>query len=381
MPRLDGVIDRKKIYRREIAQFGVVTGIMRIAQSVQPENTHEVSGRDPPMNLKKLCATGAAGFIASTTFAAAESCGDVTIAEMNWASAELMANVDAIILEEGYGCNVELIAGATQTTFASMNEKGQPDVAPELWVNAVLNLLNSAKAEGRMITLNDTVIEGIGEGWFVSPAVVENHPELDTVEKLIARPDLFPYVEDESKGAFMGCPSGWGCQLSNQNIFRAFDMENKGWTLVDPGSGAGLDGAIAKAAERGQNWLGYYWSPTSVVGKYGLIQMQFETEFAGMDHWNDCVVVEDCADPQPTSYIASTVETVVTKRFAEEASAAAEYFKTRSYPNATMGQMLVYMTEEQAAGEDAAYEFLEKYEDVWTKWVPAEVAEKVKDAL
>ena len=29
---------------------------------------------------------------------------------MNWASAELMANVDKIILEKGYDCEVELVA-------------------------------------------------------------------------------------------------------------------------------------------------------------------------------------------------------------------------------------------------------------------------------
>ena len=34
----------------------------------------------------------------------------MTMAEMNWASAELMANVDKIILEEGYGCEVELVS-------------------------------------------------------------------------------------------------------------------------------------------------------------------------------------------------------------------------------------------------------------------------------
>ena len=61
------------------------------------------------------------------------ACGKVTIAEMNWASAELMANVDKIILEKGYGCEVELVAGATMPTFTSMNEKGMPDIAPELW--------------------------------------------------------------------------------------------------------------------------------------------------------------------------------------------------------------------------------------------------------
>jgi glycine betaine/proline transport system substrate-binding protein len=36
---------------------------------------------------------------------------------MNWASAELMANVDKIILEKGYGCEVELVAGSYNANF------------------------------------------------------------------------------------------------------------------------------------------------------------------------------------------------------------------------------------------------------------------------
>ena len=59
-------------------------------------------------------------------------CGDVTISEMNWPSAEFLANLDKIIPEEAYGCKVQLVPSATVTTFASMEPNGQPDVAPEL---------------------------------------------------------------------------------------------------------------------------------------------------------------------------------------------------------------------------------------------------------
>ena len=55
-------------------------------------------------------------------------CGKVVVASQNWASAELMAEVDKFILEKGYGCEVELIPGATMPTFASMDEKGAPDM-------------------------------------------------------------------------------------------------------------------------------------------------------------------------------------------------------------------------------------------------------------
>ena len=76
-------------------------------------------------------------------------CGKLVIAEQNWASAELMANVDKVILEKGYGCEVELIPGATMPTFTSMDEKGAPDMNPEQWANAVYTPLKKAVSEKR----------------------------------------------------------------------------------------------------------------------------------------------------------------------------------------------------------------------------------------
>jgi glycine betaine/proline transport system substrate-binding protein len=49
-------------------------------------------------------------------------CGKLIIASQNWASAELMAELDKVILEKGYGCKVELIPGSTMATFTEMNK-------------------------------------------------------------------------------------------------------------------------------------------------------------------------------------------------------------------------------------------------------------------
>ncbi len=209
------------------------------------------------------------------------SCGSISMADMNWPSATLMANVDKIILEEGYGCEIELVAGATTTTFASMNEKGQPDVAAELWINAVREPLFAAMDEGRLHSARKMPITDLGEGWWVPSYTLEKNPELKTVLDILARPDLFPAKEDPSKGEFIGCPAGWGCQLSNINLFRAFEMEKKGWILIDPGSQAGLDASMAKAVERGENWFGYYWAPTAPIGRFGMKMMDFGVPFAG----------------------------------------------------------------------------------------------------
>ena len=318
-----------------------------------------------------------------TTNAAYAACGDVTVAEFNWASGELMANVDKFILENGYDCNVELVQGGTTQIFASMNEKGRPEVAPELWVNAVREPLNKAIEEDRMAIAVKGPITDLGEGWWVTPAFAEKHPELDSVEKILEHPELFPDSEDPSKGAFIGCPAGWGCQLSNASLFRAFKMEEKGWKLVDPGSAAGLDGSMAKAAERGEPWFGYYWSPTAMIGKYNMKLLKWDTPWGGSENWDGCIVKpeQECADPKPSAYTESEVNTVVTKSFKEKSSEALAYLEKRIFPGAVMNSMLVYMGDEQATGADATIEFLKKHEDIWTAWVTPEVAEKVKAAL
>ncbi len=313
----------------------------------------------------------------------AMDCGSVAMATMNWPSAQLMANVDKIILEKGYGCKVELVPGDTMPTFTSMNEKGQPDVAGELWINAVREPLGKAMKEGRLHSVLNGPITQLGEGWWVPPYTLEKNPELKTVLDILKRPDLFPHPEDSSKGAFFGCPSGWGCQLTNANLFRAFDMKKKGWILVDPGSAAGLDAAMAKAVERGKNWFGYYWSPTVMIGKYNMQLVPFGVEFVGSEHWDGCIVKpeQECAKPKPSSWTKSEVHTVITDALMKRGGGAVDYLSKRIFPGPVMNAMLVYMGKEQASGADAAVQFLTKHGDIWTGWVSKEVAEKVKATL
>ena len=79
----------------------------------------------------------------------ASECGEITIADMNWNSASLMAHIDQFILNEGYQCDAELIPGDSVPTGTSMIEKGQPDVAPELWTNGIKEALDKGIADKR----------------------------------------------------------------------------------------------------------------------------------------------------------------------------------------------------------------------------------------
>ena len=141
---------------------------------------------------------------------------------------------------------------------------------------------------------------------------------------------------------------------------------------------------IAKAAESGNPWLGYYWNPTSIVGKYGLIHLDFGVPYAGDENWNGCIVKpeQECADPKPSAWIESEVNSLVTANFAKTGGKdVLSYVEKRTYPGPVMNGMLVDMADNQAKGSDAANEFLKQHEAVWSKWVASSVAGKVKAGL
>lgn len=306
-------------------------------------------------------------------------CGDITIANMNWASAQAIAEIDKIILTHGYNCNVELVPGDTVPTFTSMNEKGEPDVAPELWSNSLRIPLDVAKEEGRLIA-SDVFSQGGEEGWFIPEATLTANPELKTWEDVIARPDLFPNPENPDRGALVGCPAGWACQIINQNLYKAYGMEAKGWDLIDPGSSAGLDALINKAVNDGDNILSYYWAPTAILGKLPMYMLE-----PNVDHdkteWETCTGVADCADPKVNAWGFSYVETVVTDNFAKEASVGLDYITNRSFGNATLNTLLAWMADNQATGEEAAIYYLQNNQDDWSGWVSKDVKKAVLAAL
>lgn len=323
---------------------------------------------------------------ASKTEAAAPAadCGSVTVARMNWQSAEVLAEVDKFILDNGYGCEVEIVAGDTMPTFTSMNEKGQPDIAPELWINAVREPLKAAVDEGRIHYAAESLKDGGVEGWWIPKYIADANPDVKTIEDALNRPDLFPSAENPKMGVVHNCPSGWNCQLTTHSAFRAWGAKEKGFELLDTGSAAGLDGSIAKAYERKQGWLGYYWAPTSILGKYEMVKLDAGVP-VNTEGFNSCNVkpADECADPVKTDWPKSEVYTVVTDGFKKDPSKAMafEYLAKRGWGNDTANALMAWMTDNQATGEDGAKHFLKNHADIWTQWVSPEAAEKIKAAL
>jgi len=333
------------------------------------------------INMRKLIASSI--LLASASFtmpAAANECGKVTIADMNWSSATLIANIDRFIFEHGFGCDAELVPGDTMPTGTSMIEKGQPDIAPEFWSNAMKSALDQGVTDGRIRYAGTTLSDGGEEGFWVPAYMVEKDPTLATIAGIKANAKLFTHPEDPEKSAFMGCPAGWNCQIGSSQLFNALKLADDGFELLDPGSGAGLSGAIAKAYERQEAWFGYYWAPTAVLGKYKMVKVDFGT---GVDekHYKECITQIDCLTPKATMFPPSKVDSIVTEEFAKNSPEIMTYLANRSFGNAEMNELLAWMEDQQADGEYAVEHFLTDYESTWSKWVDTATAEKIKKAL
>jgi len=310
----------------------------------------------------------------------ANECGKVTLADMNWNSATIVANIDKFILTHGFGCDVDLVPGETTPTVTSMIEKGEPDIAPEVWSNATRPIIDKAVADGLLVYAGGSLSEGGEEAFWVPAYMVEKDPTLATIAGIKANSKLFTHPEDPDKSAFFTCPSGWNCHISANNMFKALKLDEAGFEIVDPGSSAGLTGAIAKANEREEAWFGYYWAPTSVLGRYDMVKVDFGS---GVDEaeFTNCTTKESCVDPKPTMYPASPVDTLVTTAFTKRAPQVVEYLKKRSFKNKEMNKLLAWMEESQADGDYAMEYFLLENEAQWSAWLTPAVAAKVKQAL
>lgn len=312
--------------------------------------------------------------------AQAAECGNVTIADMNWNSASLIANIDRFVLEHGFDCDAELVPGDTMPTTASMIAKGQPDIAPEIWSNAAKEVLEKAVKDNVLVNAGDSLVDGGEEGFWVPAYLVEKYPELKTIEGIKQHPELFKHPEDPDVAGFYGCPAGWNCQISSNNLFNAMKLKDAGFELIDPGSAAGLSGSLAKSYERKEGWFGYYWAPTAILGKYKMVMVDFGTG-VDEDEFLNCTSHEGCENPKVTMYPKAPVTTFVTAEFAPKNPEIVTYLGKRSFNNADMNKLLAWMEDEQASAEDTMHYFMKNYPSVWKAWVSADVAKKVAAEL
>ncbi|KAF0281391.1 ABC transporter substrate-binding protein [Spiribacter roseus] len=308
------------------------------------------------MSKRPLYALVLAGAMAP--MAANAECGEVSVAEMNWTSGGIMTGVTEFLLEQGYGCDVTVVPSATTTAITSLAENNEPDIVPELWVNSAPLYFELAE-EGKVVKASDAFSKGGTEHWLVPSYLVEENPELGTIEGILNNPELVD-------ARFHNCPDGWGCRIVNDSLKEAFDLEGNGIEVFNHGSGETLQAAMASAYEAGEPYFGYYWGPTAPLGKYDFVSVDLGPY---NEEVHDCNQNTECNEVGVSSFPSASVFNVVTADLAEREPEAFELMQNVTFDNDVMNGLLAWHTDNEATVDEAVVYFLQNNQEEWMSWL------------
>jgi len=311
-------------------------------------------------------------FAAAITASAAQAddCSGVSLMQGDWGSAQIVTAVSKFLMEQGYGCDVTTVPLSTNPAMVSVSETGEPDILTEIWTNGAPAYQGLVDA-GAIIPVTEVLSDGGVEGFFVPNYLLEEHPELATLEGIKANPELVG-------NRFHNCPEGWTCLNVSTNLMKAGGLIDAGIENFVHGSGETLAASIAAAFEDKEPWFGFYWAPTSVLGKYPMTLVDMGP-YDPEKH--ACNITADCATPEVSAFPRSEVVTVLSKEFMAENAAVSDLMTNLSFTNAQMGETLAWVEDNNASYDEGAVHFLTNNKEVWGSWLNDAAREKLSALL
>lgn len=300
----------------------------------------------------------------------------IVFADAGWDSLRFHNSVAQAIIENGYGLKTDVTPGSTPNTLTGL-EQGDIDVYMEIWTGNVKDQWEKILESGNVERVS-TNFDDNRQGFYVPTYMIKGDkkrgiepmaPDLKTVQDLTRYKDLFKDPENPGKSRIIGSPTGWAVDGILEQKVKTYGLD-KDFTYFRPGSDAALTSSLTDAYEKGEPWVGYYWEPTWVMGKYDMTLL--EEPAYDEKAWED---------GYGTAFPKQPVEIAIHKSLQDRAPEVVEFLKKYKTSAELTNEALAYMQDNDASSDEAAQWFLKEHEEVWTQWVPDDVAAKVKESL
>ena len=300
----------------------------------------------------------------------------IVFADAGWDSKIFHSHVAGIIIEKGYGYSTDIMSGSTPATLMGL-KGGDIDVDMELWTSNIADQYYPALESGELVELGINFDDN-AQGLYVPTYVIEGDedrgieamaPGLKTVKDLKDYWEVFKDEEEPSKGRIYGAIPGWKVDEIMRTKVETYGLDEY-YNYFSPGSSTALGAAIVSAYERGEAIVAYYWEPTWIMGLLDLTLL--EDEPYSEELWNNGYACE---------FEAMDIAIGANPALLENAPEVAEFLQKYKTSSQMTSNALAYMQENDTDTYAAAQWFLQNNEDVWTQWVPEEVAQKVKNSL
>lgn len=327
--------------------------------------------------MNSLKCLGIAFFLLfSGTLYACDTDKPIKLGALDWESGQFSTALLDLILREGYGCQTEIVPGATHALETALVQDDIQIIA-EQWVGRS-PIIEQGQREGKVQIIGDTLKGGATQGWYIPRYVKEQYPKLDQVQDLAQFAHLFSDPEQPHKARFLNCPTGWTCEIFNTHLLNATGLSQQ-FNNVHPGTGAALDAEITSAYTQQKPILFYYWQPTGLMAKYEFSPIHFPAYQATC--WERLLRPTNNTAPCISGFPHSQLAMSVSSRFATHHPDLVALINQIQLEPQTLNQAILEMTENKRRGSEQARLFLQHSPQIWQPWLSAKAREKLQQYL
>lgn len=322
---------------------------------------------------------------------AAEFDGPITLYDAQWESLWVANSVIELIIEEGYGHDVNIAEVSVPIMQQSIVE-GEVHVAAEMWCMNFQEWCDT-HAEAGDVAFAGTIFDEAEQGWYVPRYVIEGDEErgiepsasgLEAVEDLPEYADVFADPAEPGRGRIITGITGWESTELAEAKVHAYGLD-EAYNTQQVGSAAALDGAIAGDYERGDPIAFYYWAPSWIHAEFDLVLLD-EPEWTPecQEALEEAVETDatQASEEAACAFAGGEVQQGIWPGLEEAAPEVATFLERMHMGDEPMNEALAYMELEDAEPDDAALWYFEEYADDWRGWIDDdEVVERVEEAL
>lgn len=294
----------------------------------------------------------------------------------NWDSIQFLNSIARFIIESGYGYPTYSVYGSTIPLFQSLR-KGDIHVLMEGWFPNIQELYEKAVADRQIEDIGLSFGDAV-QGWFIPRYVVEGDskrdiqpvaPDLQSVNDLERYSHIFASREQPAIGRLIDGSPGWFSYKINCMKLKAYRLDDK-YAQITTGSEGALFAELVSAYEKGKPILIFMYEPSWPMAMFDLKQVE-EPEFT-QERWS---TDKGCAFP--LTQVKKLVHIDLTQRVPE----VVDFLGKISMECDEISSILFNMKENDLKPEEAGLMWLRENENVWSQWVPSDVAQRAEQVL
>jgi glycine betaine/proline transport system substrate-binding protein len=295
----------------------------------------------------------------------------IVFSDLNWTSAQVQNRIAQYIVEHGYGYPTDLVFGGTLPLFQGL-KGGDTHVTMEIWLPNQSIGWEEALELGEVVSVGKSLV-GDWQSTFVIPAyIAEQYPDLKTPQDL-AKPEfqeLFSTADSRGMARLVACVPGWSCELVNDDQIEAYGLTDH-LHVIKPGSQDAMFSEIFGSYEKEEPWLGYMWGTGDPALKLDLVRLE------------EPAYTKECWDSDKAcAFDNSLVLVAVHKDLLPRAGDVIGFLQEWEFTIDIYKGIFQWMdANEGSTPSEAAVEWLNTKPDLWSSWVPSDVAERVNAAL